>query len=1500
MPQLDVVGTAAVDIVPIIPQFHAKLKAAALPVADRVGMEMGRRMGEAISNNLVIAIPAAINQGGNAAQTAARRQGDDVGGAFSNSIRRKLEIAFKAMPKLDIRLGDTGINAELARLRAQMETLSKKRIGVDIDAMAADVEFARIEAELTRLGENHPNIAVRVDTAAARAALAEIRAEIAAVDAEEVDVKVDVDTGSASAALMFLGIQMAATAAIPLGPVIAAGLGAVVSAAAAAGAGIGALGLAAIPSISAVKNALTAQKSSQDDVNRSTDTGGKTASQAAQKALQMASAQQALAAAHRNAASSVAQANRQVEDAERGVAQATQRAAEQRRAAADGVKRAEQSLADANHQAKQAEDDLTAARADAARQLRSLNDQLADGALNQREATLRLQQAQADLQTTMADPKATQLQRDQAQLSYDQAAQSLKEQQQSYKDLQKSAADQRKAGVDGNQAVKAAAERVQAAQRGVVDQTRAVADAQRAATKAQVDGAQSISDAQRRVSDAVRAAADAQVKAADSVKSAERGVQSARLSGTQATAQAATKVDAYGKALAKLTPEQRRLFDSIAGPNGLKSAFDGWQKSLQGDVVPIFTRGVGSLKRTLPSLRPLVKGAASGIEELQTRVSKEIKTPFWQDFKKQIQKSAKPAIVGLGVAFGNVLKGMAGVVRAFLPHMGSISSSMQRMTKKFADWGKGLKGSPAFERFLRYARETAPRVGEALGKIFGAVFNISKDLSPISGPLLTVIGTIADFIGTIAEHAPWMIQIIYAVIVAVKLWTLAQIALNLAMDANPITLIILAIAAVVAIVIYCYNKFTWFKNLVDTVWRGISAVIGWVWRTVLKPTFDGLSLILGVVGDGISWLWKHIVSPVFGWIGDRIKWVYQFVIKPQLMAFKWIIGIVGDIISWLWQKIVSPIFGWIGERIKWVWRTLIQPNIQAFRWIVGKLGDALSWLWEHQVKPVFKWIGDKAAWLWNYGVKPSFNKIKDLAGKTGDAFQTLRKVVEDQWSGLVETLKTPAKIIIDTIYNHGIVPLWNGVASVTGAGKIKPVDLRGFHTGGIMPGYTPGVDNQIIAVGGGEAIMRPEWTRAVGPDYVNSMNAAARSGGVGAVRRAVGGGMPAFSTGGIVGAIQNGWDLATDPLGGFDKLQAWISRKVASLAQNPWVKNVGELPGRAVDGLKRKVLDTLGFGSGDMVGRIGDALKFAVGEAGKPYQWGGVGNPSWDCSGFMGAIQKVIEGRNPKGRIWSTFGFNGDSAPAGWKRNLPSPFQVGITNRGKGHTAGTLAGVNVESRGGDGVVVGNRARGAHSSFFDAVYGFAPALSAGGANINVSTAQQTARQMLGEFGWGDRQWGPLKDLWQRESGWRWNAANPSGAYGIPQSLPGSKMASVAADWRTNPTTQIKWGMKYIKGRYGDPAHALTSWLGRSPHWYDQGGYLQPGMTMVANGTGKPEPVFTAQQWDVLKANVGGGGTPNIVVENHTYIGDRELTEFVDHRYMVHEHATARAISDGRYV
>ncbi len=95
----------------------------------------------------------------------------------------------------------------------------------------------------------------------------------------------------------------------------------------------------------------------------------------------------------------------------------------------------------------------------------------------------------------------------------------------------------------------------------------------------------------------------------------------------------------------------------------------------------------------------------------------------------------------------------------------------------------------------------------------------------------------------------------------------------------------------------------------------------------------------------------------------------------------------------------------------------------------------------------------------------------------------------------------------------------------------------------------------------------------------------------------------------------------------------------------------------------------------------------------------------------------------------------------------------------------------------------------------------------------------ARLLLPEYGFGQEQWACLDQLWIGESDWRWWAANPSsGAYGIPQSLPGSKMASVADDWRTNPVTQIKWGLQYIKSSYGTPCNALNQWLARSPHWY----------------------------------------------------------------------------------
>ena len=110
-----------------------------------------------------------------------------------------------------------------------------------------------------------------------------------------------------------------------------------------------------------------------------------------------------------------------------------------------------------------------------------------------------------------------------------------------------------------------------------------------------------------------------------------------------------------------------------------------------------------------------------------------------------------------------------------------------------------------------------------------------------------------------------------------------------------------------------------------------------------------------------------------------------------------------------------------------------------------------------------------------------------------------------------------------------------------------------------------------------------------------------------------------------------------------------------------------------------------------------------------------------------------------------------------------------------------------------------------------------ALAAAGDGTSAESAKSIAHAMMSSYGWDDSQFQCLVSLWERESNWNYTAQNASsGAYGIPQSLPGSKMGSVASDWATNPTTQITWGLGYISDRYGSPCGAWAH--SESVGWY----------------------------------------------------------------------------------
>jgi TP901 family phage tail tape measure protein len=155
-----------------------------------------------------------------------------------------------------------------------------------------------------------------------------------------------------------------------------------------------------------------------------------------------------------------------------------------------------------------------------------------------------------------------------------------------------------------------------------------------------------------------------------------------------------------------------------------------------------------------------------------------------------------------------------------------------------------------------------------------------------------------------------------------------------------------------------------------------------------------------------------------------------------------------------------------------------------------------------------------------------------------------------------------------------------------------------------------------------------------------------------------------------------------------------------------------------------------------------------------------------------------------------------------------------------------------------------------------VFQFGPSRT--GSAADSAGARSVAHALLQIRGWND-QFQALDYVIQHESGWNVHARNPSsGAYGLGQALPGSKMAPFGADWRDSPNTQLRWMLDYIGSRYGDPRGAQRFW--RAHHWYDTGGRMPPG-GVAHNGTKRPETVLDpkdSQTFDQLVAALSGRG------------------------------------------
>ncbi|MCE0510842.1 tape measure protein [Microbacterium sp. KKR3/1] len=364
---------------------------------------------------------------------------------------------------------------------------------------------------------------------------------------------------------------------------------------------------------------------------------------------------------------------------------------------------------------------------------------------------------------------------------------------------------------------------------------------------------------------------------------------------------------------------------------------------------------------------------------------------------------------------------------------------------------------------------------------------------------------------------------IVASTVATNAATVANKALNLVLRANPIGLIITAITALVGALVWFFTqtelgKAIWaeFTRFLGEAWANISAFFTAAWENVIQPVFKA-------IGDIAVWLWENVLSPVFDFIGKAV----EFIAAAFKLQFDLIVNafrLVGAIANWLWVNALQPVFTAIGGIVTWLWKNVLEPYINGwailFQWlwetvlspVFGFIGDAVNaigqvfeWLYLNIVKPVWDGISKaiRDAWKWiEANVFKPFGVGIDLIGK---AFENTAKAIGKAWDGIKKAAAVPINFVLDTVWNKGLRSFWNDMVGTLGLDdmKLPKAPLVKFASGGVMPGYTPGRDvHQFwsptaggLALSGGEAIMRPEFTRLVGgASGVDALNAAARNG----------------------------------------------------------------------------------------------------------------------------------------------------------------------------------------------------------------------------------------------------------------------------------------------------------------------------------------------------------------------------------------------------------------------
>ncbi|UYL87147.1 tape measure protein [Microbacterium phage OscarSo] len=276
--------------------------------------------------------------------------------------------------------------------------------------------------------------------------------------------------------------------------------------------------------------------------------------------------------------------------------------------------------------------------------------------------------------------------------------------------------------------------------------------------------------------------------------------------------------------------------------------------------------------------------------------------------------------------------------------------------------------------------------------------------------------------------------------------TFAQWALNAAMSANPIGLIVTAIAALVAGIVWVATQTTFFQD----AWAVMTDVIGaaweWLWTTVLEPVFNA-------IGTAVGWLVTNVFEPVGGFIagvvegiGAVFSWLYNNIIYPVVVGIMLYIGLWAAVITWLWENVASPVFNAIGALFTWLGVNVFGPIGAFIGGVFSAIGTAFSWLYNNIIAPVAGFIGAAIqgagivfSWLYNNAIRPAFDGvasafnwvwgsiISPVIGWISGAIRNVGNTVRDVFGGIGSFIGSAFQAALNVVRGpiNGIIGLVN-------------------------------------------------------------------------------------------------------------------------------------------------------------------------------------------------------------------------------------------------------------------------------------------------------------------------------------------------------------------------------------------------------------------------------------------------------------------------------------------